>query len=130
MDIKLPEVGENITSGTVISILVKVGDLISQGQDLIELETDKASLPVPAPSAGTVKEILVSTGQDVKIGSVIMRFDPAGKTAAAAPASSAPAPAAAKSEAPKKSATASPTPAPAPRAAAVHTAPAGPQIDP
>ena len=104
-DIILPEVGENIESGTVVSVLVKVGDQIAKGADLIELETDKASLPVPAPVGGVIKEILVSPGEDVKIGAVIMRIEagtesaPAGQPAPAAPAQtsavqSAPAPAA------------------------------------
>lgn len=74
-DIKLPEVGENITSGTVVSVFVSVGDTIKKDQDLIELETDKASLPVPSPCAGVVKEILVAAGNDVKIGAVIMRVE-------------------------------------------------------
>ena len=74
-DIKLPEVGENIESGTIVNIYVSVGDSISKGMDLLELETDKASLPVPSPIDGVVKEILVSTGDDVKIGSVIMRAE-------------------------------------------------------
>lgn len=74
-DIKLPEVGENIESGTIVNIYVSVGDSISKGMDLLELETDKASLPVPSPIDGVVKEILVSTGDDVQIGTVIMRAE-------------------------------------------------------
>ena len=70
-DIKLPEVGEGITSGTVISIAVNVGDTISKGQDLLEFETDKASLPVPSPVDGVVKEILINAGDEVQIGASI-----------------------------------------------------------
>ncbi len=75
LEFKLPEVGENIKSGTVVNIMVSVGQTVSKGQDLIELETEKASLPVPSPSAGVIKEILVKVGQEAKIGSVIMRIE-------------------------------------------------------
>lgn len=80
-DIKLPEVGENITSGTVVKIAVAVGDTVKKDQELLELETDKASLPVPAPSDGVIKEILVKEGQDVKIGAPIMKLDTDGQPA-------------------------------------------------
>ena len=75
LEIILPEVGEGITSGTVIGISVKVGDQVSKDQDLLELETDKASLPVPSPADGVIKEILVNDGDDVAIGSVIMKME-------------------------------------------------------
>ena len=75
LDFKLPEVGENIKSGTVVKIFVSVGDVIQKNQDLLELETNKASLPVPSPCDGTIKEILVKEGQDVKIGSVVMKIE-------------------------------------------------------
>jgi pyruvate dehydrogenase E2 component (dihydrolipoamide acetyltransferase) len=74
-DILLPEVGENITSGTVIGISVNVGDTITKDQDLLEFETDKASLPVPSPVEGVVKEILINEGDEIEIGSVIMKVD-------------------------------------------------------
>lgn len=74
-DIALPAVGENITTGTVIKVSVAVGDSVKKDQDLLELETDKASLPVPSPVSGVVKEILIKEGQEVKIGSVVMRID-------------------------------------------------------
>lgn len=75
LEFKLPEVGENITSGTVVSILVKPGDTITKNQDLLELETDKASLPVPAPATGIVKEIFIKEGTDVDVGAVIMTIE-------------------------------------------------------
>lgn len=74
-EFKLPEVGENITSGTVVSIAVSVGDPVTKDQDLFELETDKATIPVPSPVDGVVKEILIKEGEDVAIGSVVMKFD-------------------------------------------------------
>lgn len=88
LEIKLPEVGENIKSGTVVNVMVKVGDKIKKGQDILELETDKASLPVPSPVDGIVQEILVKAGQQVLIGAVVLKVDatgPAAKPAAPAP---------------------------------------------
>ena len=70
-ELKLPALGENITQGTVTKILVKAGDSITKGQNILELETDKAVLEVPSPAAGTVSEILIKTGAVVKIGQPI-----------------------------------------------------------
>jgi dihydrolipoamide dehydrogenase len=74
-EFKLPELGENITSGQVINLLVKSGDTVVKNQDLIEIETDKASLPVPSPFAGTIQEIRVKPGDTVSVGEVIMMFN-------------------------------------------------------
>ncbi len=75
LEFKIPEVGENITKGTVVGILVSVGDAVKKDQDLVELETDKASIPIPSPTDGTIKEILIKQGQDVKIGQVVMKIE-------------------------------------------------------
>ncbi|MCR4336530.1 MAG: 2-oxo acid dehydrogenase subunit E2 [Candidatus Omnitrophica bacterium] len=75
MDIRLPEVGENIKGGTVVKVSVSVGDQVKKDQDLLELETEKASFPVPSPTAGVVKEILVKEGQEVKVGTVVIRLE-------------------------------------------------------
>ena len=86
-ELKLPVLGENITQGTVTKVMVKVGDTITKGQNILELETDKAVLEVPSPEAGTVSEVLVKNGAVVKIGQPVLKLD--GKaTASAAPASS------------------------------------------
>ncbi len=74
--------------------MVKVGDTIAAEQSLITVEGDKASMEVPAPFAGTVKEIKINTGDKVSTGSLIMIFEVAGAAPAAAPAQAA-APAAA-----------------------------------
>jgi len=74
-DIKLPEVGENIESGSVIQIMVSVGDTVSKGDDLIELETEKASLPVPSPISGVIKEILVKVGDEINVGSIFIKIE-------------------------------------------------------
>ena len=89
-EIKLPALGENIDSGDVLSILVSEGDTVSADQDLIEIETDKATMPVPSPEAGTITKILVSEGDTVDVGAAIFEIESTG--AAAAPAPEAPAP--------------------------------------
>ncbi len=71
-DVKLPEVGEGIDSGTVVGILVSVGDTISVDQPLLELETDKAVVEVPSTAAGTVAEIHVKENEEANIGQVIV----------------------------------------------------------
>ncbi|STU74017.1 dihydrolipoamide acetyltransferase component of pyruvate dehydrogenase complex [Klebsiella pneumoniae] len=85
--------------------MVKVGDKVAAEQSLITVEGDKASMEVPAPFAGTVKEIKISTGDKVKTGSLIMVFEVEGAAPAAAPAqAAAPAPAAAPAQAAKPAA--------------------------
>src|SRR5688572_1565964 len=74
-DVKLPEMGEGIDSGTVVRILVKAGDSVAENQGLMELETDKALVEVPSDAAGTVSEILVKEGQKVTVGSALVRLD-------------------------------------------------------
>ena len=61
-EVRLPELGENITAGDVVKILVKAGDVIEKDQPILELETDKASFDVPTPVAGTVARIDVKEG--------------------------------------------------------------------
>jgi len=79
----------------VIEVLVKAGDVISEGDSLIALETDKASMEVPAPKGGTVKSVSISAGATCNEGDVILMLEVAGSAAVAAPAAAAPAPAAA-----------------------------------
>ena len=56
-EFKIPELGENITAGDVVRILVNPGDQLAKDQPVLELETDKATIEVPSDVAGTVKEI-------------------------------------------------------------------------
>ena len=84
-EFKIPEVGENIHSGNVVNVFVSVGDRVSKDQDLLELETEKASLPVPSPEAGVVREILIKSGDEVKIGQTVMKIEPAADADSAAP---------------------------------------------
>lgn len=71
-EFKLPEVGEGIESGTVVAVLVAVGDNIEKDQPVIELETDKAVVEVPSAVSGVVKEIKVKAGEQAKVGQVIL----------------------------------------------------------
>ncbi|EEV4457948.1 pyruvate dehydrogenase complex dihydrolipoyllysine-residue acetyltransferase [Escherichia coli] len=82
--VNVPDIGSDEVE--VTEILVKVGDKVEAEQSLITVEGDKASMEVPAPFAGTVKEIKVNVGDKVSTGSLIMVFEVAGEAGAAAPA--------------------------------------------
>ena len=71
-EFKLPEVGEGITSGTVVGVLVAVGDTITQDQAVLELETDKAVVEVPSSVAGVVQEIRVKANEEAAVGQVVL----------------------------------------------------------
>ena len=73
-ELKLPELGENISQGTVTKILVNNGDTIHKGQSILELETDKAVLEVPSTVDGIVSEILIKNGAVIKVGQVILKI--------------------------------------------------------
>lgn len=99
-EVNVPDIGGDEVN--VTEIMVKVGDSITEEQSLITVEGDKASMEVPAPFAGVVKEILVKAGDKVSTGSLIMRFEVAGAapSVAAAPQAAAPAPQAVAATAP------------------------------
>jgi len=111
-DVKVPDIGGDEVE--VTEIMVKVGDNVAADQSLLSVEGDKASMEVPAPFAGVVKEIKVQTGSKVKTGSLIMVFEVAGGAKAAAPAAAS----AAATTATAPTASASPAAAPATTAAA------------
>jgi pyruvate dehydrogenase E2 component (dihydrolipoamide acetyltransferase) len=73
--IKLPNLGENIESGDVLTIFVSVGDTVKANQDLLEVETDKATMPIPAPQAGKITKVLVKEGDTIKVGSPIVEIE-------------------------------------------------------
>lgn len=73
--IKLPELGENVDSGDLTKILVNVGDAIAKDDPLLELETEKATIEVPSPVSGVVKELHVQQGQRVKVGDALFTID-------------------------------------------------------
>ena len=81
-DVNVPDIGGDEVN--VTEIMVAVGDTVSEDQSLITVEGDKASMEVPAPFGGVVKEILVKSGDKVSTGSLIMRFEVAGAGPAAA----------------------------------------------
>jgi len=117
----LPDLGENIASGDVVSVFVSEGDVVKPGQALLEVETDKAVIEVPCPPGGRVEKVLVKKGETVNVGQPLVMLGDAGAAAAAAPAP-APAPEADKSKAPK-AASEAPAAPPAPPSAPSEPAP-------
>jgi pyruvate dehydrogenase E2 component (dihydrolipoamide acetyltransferase) len=105
MDIKLPRLGEGAESGTVVSILVKTGDHVNEGQTIVELENEKAVAPIPASASGRVVKLYVKEGDKISVGQSILALETDGAAAAATPS---------KPSAPPPQAR--PIPAPAPQA--------------
>ncbi|WP_374077997.1 2-oxo acid dehydrogenase subunit E2 [Bdellovibrio bacteriovorus] len=97
-DVKLPELGEGVTEGELVKWLVKPGDSVKADQPIAEVLTDKATVEVPSPVAGVVKDLKFKSGDVVKVGATMITLDGAGATA------SAPAAAASKPAAPTASA--------------------------
>ena len=96
IDFKLPELGENVTSGDVVNVLVHEGDVLSANDGVVELETEKAVVELPCPYAGKVAKIHVRKGETVKVGQVLLTVEaespadaPAAPEACAAVAASA-----------------------------------------
>ncbi|WP_298603731.1 dihydrolipoyllysine-residue acetyltransferase [uncultured Zoogloea sp.] len=94
IEVKVPDIGD-FSDVPVIELFVKVGDTLKVDDAIATLESDKATMDVPSSAAGVVKEVLVSLGDRVSEGAVLIKLEAAGAAAAAAPAASAPAPAAA-----------------------------------
>lgn len=91
-EIRVPTLGESVSEATIAQWFKKPGDAIAQDEPLVELETDKVTVEVPAPAAGTLESIVVNEGDTVEVGALLGQIaDGAG--AAAAPAAAAPAPA-------------------------------------
>ncbi len=111
IDVNVPDIGD-FKDVPVIEVLVKPGDTVKVDQPLVTLESDKATMDVPSPIAGTVADVVTKVGDKVSMGVLIARIDAAGADAAPAPSP----PAAAKAEAPAPTArpAAAPTPAPSP----------------
>lgn len=105
IEFKLPELGENITSGDVVNVLVREGQTIAANQAILELETDKAVVEIPCPHAGKIAKIHVKKGDTAKVGQTILTIEAASaeaapKAAAVAAATSPPSPPKAKEAAP------------------------------
>src|SRR5881409_3268721 len=91
-DFTLPELGENVTTGDVLRVLVKPGDTVAKDQPVLELETDKATIEVPSSVAGRVTEVKVKAGDKVKVGQAVLSVeDGASGAKASAPAAEKPA---------------------------------------
>ena len=88
MDITLPRLGEGAESGTVVSVFVKPGDQVKEGQTIVELENEKAVAPIPASAAGQVAKVYVKEGDKISVGQPIIALTNGG--AAAAPTEAAP----------------------------------------
>jgi 2-oxoglutarate dehydrogenase E2 component (dihydrolipoamide succinyltransferase) len=110
IDIKVPAMGESVTEATVARWFKKEGESVARDEPLLELETDKVTVEVPAPAAGSIESITVKAGATVQVGAILGAIAE-GKAGTAAPAP--------KAEAPK--------PAPAP--AAAPAAPVAPKAD-
>jgi len=100
VEVKVPQLSESVAEATMLQWKKKIGDTVAADEILIEIETDKVVLEVPAPSAGVLSEILVGDGGTVTAEQLIARIDTDGKVAAAAPAAAAPAAASAPAAAP------------------------------
>ena len=100
VEVKVPQLSESVAEATMLQWKKKVGDAIAIDEILIEIETDKVVLEVPAPAAGVLSEILVADGGTVTAEQLIARIDTEGKAAAAAPVAAAAAPAPATAAAP------------------------------
>ena len=116
IQITVPTLGESITEATVAKWYKNVGDAVAVDETLVELETDKVTLEVPAPSAGVLQEILIGDGTNVEVGTVLGSIAEGAAAAAAPPAAAA--------EAPKPAEVAAPAPAPVAAAPAAAPVPA------
>ncbi|MCA1454838.1 2-oxoglutarate dehydrogenase complex dihydrolipoyllysine-residue succinyltransferase [Bradyrhizobium sp. BRP22] len=119
-EIRVPTLGESVTEATIGRWFKKAGDAVAVDEPLVELETDKVTIEVPAPSAGTLGEIIAKDGETVAVGALLGQINDGAAGAAAKPAAAAPAPA--------KPAAAPPPPSPA--AAAPAPAPSAPRTPP
>src|SRR5437016_12129387 len=81
MDVKLPKLGEGADSGVVVNVFVKEGDLITEGQTIIELENEKAVAPIPATVSGKVTKVRIKEGDKISVGQVILTVEPGGAEA-------------------------------------------------
>src|ERR1700761_1055421 len=120
-EIRVPTLGESVTEATIGRWFKKAGDAVAVDDPLVELETDKVTIEVPAPSAGTLGEIIAKDGETVAVGALLGQINDG-----AAPAAK-PAPAAAPA---KAAAPASPPAAQAPAAAAPKVPPADAPLAP
>jgi 2-oxoglutarate dehydrogenase E2 component (dihydrolipoamide succinyltransferase) len=91
VDIVVPTLGESVTEATIARWLKQAGDIVAADEPLVELETDKVTVEVPAPQAGMLTDLMVGEGDNVEVGALLARIGES-NGAAAAPAAAAPAP--------------------------------------
>src|SRR5438552_5016665 len=125
-EIRVPTLGESVTEATIGRWFKKAGDAVAVDEPLVELETDKVTIEVPAPSAGTLGDIVAKDGETVAVGALLGQINDGAAGAAAKPAAAKPAAAPAKSAAPPPP----PSAAPAPAAAAPKAPPADAPLAP
>ena len=89
-EITVPALGESVSEGTVSKWLKNIGDTVAVDEPLVELETDKVTVEVPSPVAGTLVEIVAGEDTDVEVGAILCMVGEAGEAVAAAPAAAAP----------------------------------------
>jgi dihydrolipoamide dehydrogenase len=118
VDVKVPDIGD-FKDVEVIEVLVKPGDTVAKEQSLISLESDKATMEIPSPAAGVVKEISIKLGDKLSQGSLILKME-SGEEQKSAPGKPEPAKPEAAKPAPAKTEAAKPAAAPAPQAAAQY----------
>jgi pyruvate dehydrogenase E2 component (dihydrolipoamide acetyltransferase)/2-oxoisovalerate dehydrogenase E2 component (dihydrolipoyl transacylase) len=112
MDFALPEIGEGVLEAELTAWLVKPGDAVKRGQNLMEVLTDKAAMEVPSPFVGTVTELRAEPGQKLKVGEAVLSYTPSGQPAARPAAEPAPRPIAAAAAAAARPSNGPPAPAP------------------
>ena len=126
-EIRVPTLGESVTEATIGRWFKKAGDAVAVDEPLVELETDKVTIEVPAPSAGTLGEITARDGETVAVGALLGQINDGAAGAAAKPAQ-APAKAAAPAAAPPPPAAAAPAAATPVQKAPPADAPLAPSV--
>src|SRR5690606_23322341 len=120
MNVLMPQLGETVAEGTVANWHKKVGDTVAADEILLDVETDKVSMEIPAPGPGVITQILVQAGTTVEVGTVLAVIESSASASTSAPQPAAPA-------APAKAPEVAATPAqPAPQPAAQPVAAAAP----
>ena len=117
LEIRVPDIGD-FKNVAIIEMLVKVGDTVALEQSLFTVESDKASMEIPSPAAGVIKELKVKIGDTVNIGDLVALMDGVAQPSAAAAPAAPTSPAPASSVAPVPAAQSTPTPTPEPSPAA------------
>ena len=90
VEVIMPQMGESIVEGTVVTWLKQPGDAVKRDEDIFTISTDKVDADIPSPAEGVLHEILVDVGTTVEVGSIVAYIQTDASAAASAPAASAP----------------------------------------